>query len=567
VKKWWLFAVLIVVLSTVAAAQHMGGGIGRIISSPVVISGISSGTPTSTGATITWTNTPTAEGQACYGLTTSYGTCSTRDSSNTVSDSATISGLAASTLYHYQINATAVGSTQGFSADQTFTTANAIVQLTDNFTSASVASISNTITSSVPIGTLVVVFVIDGNTSLSGASVTDARGNTYTLASGVLAGGGGSNGEVFYSFITTALVNGDAITYNTGGGVASAHIGFSAISASGYLSYDPATTASATGNSGTYSVMGAGTAGAANEINFGFAVAQYNINTATGWVQPPNTPTSPTFWYPAAQLNSGTSPLTFTGTAGGSGFWSAIIVSFSPTAIPADPNAIVIAPGGSDSLRDRQDQRQRDRASTDRGVIPVEVTQTPWRYTTFWDWLDHWQTLIAGGFALLAGVGTVVATIIIANRQIAASREEAKRVIAATCEQTATTVNLEQTRKESEARAFRAMFEAAMVRVLADAKDAKEAFRGPGPHLYEDAYAARKRFSKLGFNELRAACVRQGTRLTEKFLELENEIDKFASQTRETSTGPWGEPNGLVGQLADIENKAKQLREEAVEQI
>jgi hypothetical protein len=35
-------------------------------------------------------------------------------------------------------------------------------------------------------------------------------------------------------------------------------------------------------------------------------------------------------------------------------------------------------------------------------VIPVEVTQTPWHYTTFWDWLDHWQTLVAGLIALLA---------------------------------------------------------------------------------------------------------------------------------------------------------------------
>ena len=49
----------------------------------------------------------------------------------------------------------------------------------------------------------------------------------------------------------------------------------------------------------------------------------------------------------------------------------------------------------------------------------------------------HWQTLVAGGFALLAGVGTVVATMIITRRQIAASREEADRVIATTREQTA----------------------------------------------------------------------------------------------------------------------------------
>jgi hypothetical protein len=73
-------------------------------------------------------------------------------------------------------------------------------------------------------------------------------------------------------------------------------------------------------------------------------------------------------------------------------------------------------------------------------VIPVEVTQTPWHYTTFWDWLDHWQTLIAGSLALLAGFGMVVMTRRIANRQIAASREEADRVIAATREQTEATL-------------------------------------------------------------------------------------------------------------------------------
>ena len=37
-------------------------------------------------------------------------------------------------------------------------------------------------------------------------------------------------------------------------------------------------------------------------------------------------------------------------------------------------------------------------------MIPVEVTQTPWHYTTFWDWLDHWPTLIAGLVALVAAL-------------------------------------------------------------------------------------------------------------------------------------------------------------------
>ena len=65
----------------------------------------------------------------------------------------------------------------------------------------------------------------------------------------------------------------------------------------------------------------------------------------------------------------------------------------------------------------RRNRRQRDRASQGRGVIPVEVTQTPWHFTTWLDLLDHWQTGIAGGLAFAAGFGTVVATMIIARRQ------------------------------------------------------------------------------------------------------------------------------------------------------
>lgn len=100
-------------------------------------------------------------------------------------------------------------------------------------------------------------------------------------------------------------------------------------------------------------------------------------------------------------------------------------------------------------------------------MIPVEVTQAPWHYTTFWDWdwVDHWQTLIAGVLAFVAGFGTVVAAIwtiwatrSTAREQIAASRADADRVIAATREQTETTVRLERERALSEVDALRKSF-------------------------------------------------------------------------------------------------------------
>ena len=94
-------------------------------------------------------------------------------------------------------------------------------------------------------------------------------------------------------------------------------------------------------------------------------------------------------------------------------------------------------------------------------MIPVEVTQAPWHATGFWDRVDHWQTLIAGVLAFAAGVGTVVV---------------AMRVIAATREQTETTVRLERERDASEALAFHAMLEAAMARVLAEAASARKTY-------------------------------------------------------------------------------------------
>ena len=101
------------------------------------------------------------------------------------------------------------------------------------------------------------------------------------------------------------------------------------------------------------------------------------------------------------------------------------------------------------------------------------ISPPPWQYTTFPEALDHWQTLIAGVLAFAAGFGTVVAAIwaiwvtrSTAKKQIDASREEADKVIAATREQTETAVRLERERVSSEALAFSAMLDAAMVRVL-----------------------------------------------------------------------------------------------------
>jgi hypothetical protein len=224
-------------------------------------------------------------------------------------------------------------------------------------------------------------------------------------------------------------------------------------------------------------------------------------------------------------------------------------------------------------------------------MIPVEVTQTPWHYTTFWDWADHWETLLAGFLAFVAGVGTVLAAIwaiwatrSTAKKQIDASREDAERVIAATREQTEvtakqtdTTVRLQQTRDASEASAFHAMLAAAMDRVLAEAAWARKTYSEiltQSQGASEEALTVRQCITKGAFAELRAACIRQGSPLTGEFLDLEREIDSFALQCENRYHRPkssltirMGKHAGLGDQLALIETKATALREKAAARI
>jgi len=89
---------------------------------PPVISAISSGTPGASTSTITWTTDEAATSQVVYGLTTGYGSA-TSTAGLATSHSLTLTGLAATTTYHYAIvSADGQGNTST-STDQTFSTA------------------------------------------------------------------------------------------------------------------------------------------------------------------------------------------------------------------------------------------------------------------------------------------------------------------------------------------------------------------------------------------------------------------------------------------------------------
>jgi hypothetical protein len=63
-------------------------------------------------------------------------------------------------------------------------------------------------------------------------------------------------------------------------------------------------------------------------------------------------------------------------------------------------------------------------------VIPVEVTQAPWHYTTCLDLIDHWQTGLVGAGAVIAAVVTIGVTLWIDRRQAKRELETLRKALA-----------------------------------------------------------------------------------------------------------------------------------------
>ncbi|MFA6445966.1 MAG: peptidoglycan-binding protein, partial [Candidatus Paceibacterota bacterium] len=85
------------------------------------ISAVASSTTTTT-ATITWTTNESASSTVNYGATSSYGNTST-SASFVTSHSITLTGLTASTTYHFQVASSDASGNVATSSDQTFVTA------------------------------------------------------------------------------------------------------------------------------------------------------------------------------------------------------------------------------------------------------------------------------------------------------------------------------------------------------------------------------------------------------------------------------------------------------------
>ncbi len=107
-----------------------------------IISTINAGNTTSSGSTITWTTDEVSDTQIEYGTTTAYGSITSLNTSLVTSHSHTLSGLNASTTYHYRVLSRDASGNLGSSGDNTFTTTTAASDTTP-------PSISGIISSSV----------------------------------------------------------------------------------------------------------------------------------------------------------------------------------------------------------------------------------------------------------------------------------------------------------------------------------------------------------------------------------------------------------------------------------
>ncbi|MCG3111081.1 MAG: fibronectin type III domain-containing protein [Candidatus Manganitrophus sp. SB1] len=89
---------------------------------PPAFSGIAAGNLTSNSATISWTTNELADTQVQYGTTTAYGSTTTLNSVLSTSHSQGLTGLSASTTYHFRVLSKDAAGNLATSGDHTFTT-------------------------------------------------------------------------------------------------------------------------------------------------------------------------------------------------------------------------------------------------------------------------------------------------------------------------------------------------------------------------------------------------------------------------------------------------------------
>ena len=156
---------------------------------PPVISSVSTGSITSTSATIAWTTDEASDTQVEYGLTSSYGSQTTLNTSLVISHSQSLSSLTPNTVYNYRVKSRDSAGNLSTSGNFTFTTA-AAAPVTYSLTVSKSGTGSGTVSGgSINCGSTCAQSNVSNGTSIT-LVATPASGSVFTGWNGACSGTG-----------------------------------------------------------------------------------------------------------------------------------------------------------------------------------------------------------------------------------------------------------------------------------------------------------------------------------------------------------------------------------------
>ena len=168
-----------------------GGGGASDVTAPVITSVVATSTGATT-ATVTWQTGESSLSWVVYGLTTAYGS-QAKTSTYVTSHSVNLTGLTASTLYHFQVKSQDSSGNIGISTDRTFTTlAQGQGTTTTTTTTGTTGTTTGTSFSNMTRDQLL-AYIIQLIASLQGGQ-TGTTGGTTTGGTGTTGGTTGQTG-------------------------------------------------------------------------------------------------------------------------------------------------------------------------------------------------------------------------------------------------------------------------------------------------------------------------------------------------------------------------------------
>jgi hypothetical protein len=176
--------------------------------------------------------------------------------------------------------------------------------------------------------------------------------------------------------------------------------------------------------------------------------------------------------------------------------------------------------------------------------------------------IDHWQTLIAGGVAGLAGLAAYIGALQAAGRQVKAANAQT----AAVETQNAALKRADQQRLAREQLMVARLLDASLQLLKKDIDDASDSYKSPRENdiiAAGDANAIRDRIKKpASFPILMENITALSPDIAVLFLSLNAKIDRVKAETESITVG--GLMNDRIGSLAETELALRNLTTEAI---